>query len=269
MAFTIRKVCANVAALFILCGAECVNAQVTVSGDYVFKEYKAEKTYQLVGSAELFGDEVDAVFTNRVNIFMPERLAGYDTEALRDTIMAHAVGLQEGDVTERIEAWVNDTELVFEPVKLIKPDANSSARVLFDELSAEIQSFTPKLLVYAIKDYWYLGGAHPCTTMHYINYYIPEQRVLTLNDFFKPGTEEAVFERIKEQLLEDYPDETFWMDGLPAAGNFKIENDKIVFCYGLYEAGPYVMGLVEVGVYPGKLRDCITPFAKQFFDLVF
>lgn len=102
--------------------------------------------------------------------------------------------------------------------------------------------------------YDYRGGAHGMTTKTYYNIDTQQNKLLTLKDYFKPGSDyktiinEEIFKQIKErqQQGEVFFDDEGGFKGIKDDQSFYINsNGQLVIVFGLYEIAPYVAGIIE------------------------
>jgi hypothetical protein len=124
------------------------------------------------------------------------------------------------------------------------------------EVMGKVVFESEKLLTVRFSNYWFTGGAHPNSSVAYLNFDLGQGGKLLTPDELLMDKEkllalaERKFKEIHdvsgELALED--DERFFLPEsgffLPAAMGF--ENGEWVMLYNPYEIGPYVMGYTEL-----------------------
>lgn len=134
-------------------------------------------------------------------------------------------------------------------------------------LQRDISILNPKIIVW--KEYWYQyeGGAHGMYGVSYINYDIANNKVISYNDLFKPGTRAIVNSVVREMIsitnLKERVYDNF--DDIESSEVFYLtpDLDGVVFVYQPYEIGPYASGVIEVPIYFDRVEEAMTPYAKQ------
>lgn len=244
---------------------------------YAFREYNVSRTFKLKldkEDAEEFGFE-NVVYSDTCSIMMPEVLAGKDVTELRDTIMQRVFGKTSPDIDKFLAEWAKEyPEQYYEeeqkgPMEKVDhaPEVGPWARL--DNTFASVKYFGEKLFIYEIAKEGYWGGAHGLTTMQYINYYIPENKFIDLDDLFTVTGLDAMPNIIAGTAMDNHPDlkGILNIESLPASGTFyiSVNTGELVFVYAEYEVGPYALGNFEVGVPYWRIEEYLTPFGKSLF----
>ncbi len=100
--------------------------------------------------------------------------------------------------------------------------------------------------------YQFTGGAHGMTEIRSYNFDLRGGDLFQLKDFLDNQQIALINNEIKRQLQEDderfFPDAAEEFEGIADNQNFYLENGNLVVYFGLYELGPYVMGIPEFPV---------------------
>lgn len=120
----------------------------------------------------------------------------------------------------------------------------------------EVEVLTDSLLSLSVHDEYYTGGAHGGSGVYFINIDPRTGDEFTLDNFFKPGYNEAltelgnqVFRQMRNlsdtsSLSENYfefPEDKFQLNK-----NYGFTQEGVVFFYNSYEIAPYAAGPTEV-----------------------
>ena len=120
----------------------------------------------------------------------------------------------------------------------------------------EVEVLTDSLLSLSVHDEYYTGGAHGGSGVYFINIDPRTGDEFTLDNFFKPGYNEAltnlgnqVFRQTRNlsdtsSLSENYfefPEDKFQLNK-----NYGFTQEGVVFFYNSYEIAPYAAGPTEV-----------------------
>ncbi len=106
-------------------------------------------------------------------------------------------------------------------------------------------------LVYCKYNESYTGGAHGIYGSNYYVIYLPEMRVITVNDIFHIEDSDNIALHLTEQLLKDknatnqeelYSIGYFDAEDILPTDNFYINNNGITWVYNPYEIGCYAIG---------------------------
>ncbi len=114
---------------------------------------------------------------------------------------------------------------------------------------------------------YYTGGAHGGASDNYYNFDLKQQKLLKLNDIVLPDQQKALHDLVYGQFiawvkkndakvdLAEY--EKLWPFQLN--NNFSFTDNGLLFSYGQYEIGPYVVGMPEFIVPYQQLNGILKP----------
>lgn len=238
----------------------------------IFETYTGAANYTLKGTAKVFGQDSDVVYSDSVSLILPLRINGADVSDLRDTIKSYALDIKDVPIRHAISQWLRAKadEQGYEAVADKNADDADIAQG-FDIVSGFVVNLTPELLVYCVRNESYrCGAAHGMTSRRYINFISTDRgEVLTLPKLFTAEGLRALPKRIAEQAraMRDVIGTTH-VNALPDNGNFYISSEgEIVFSYQPYEIASYAQGTIDVPFFPYELSDLMTDYAVSLFNL--
>ncbi|MDO5395477.1 MAG: RsiV family protein [Bacteroidales bacterium] len=237
--------------------------------------YSGHANYTLKGTAKLFDQQKDVVYTDSVSLIIPEKIGDCDVSVLRDSILSKALSMHGKPVRECIDAWLDSSavrqswlaERISDSIAL----ADSDMQQGFDIVSGFIVNLTPDMLVYCVKfDSYAPGAAHGLSGTRHLNYTLEGKgSLLTLDKLFTPQGLKELPVRIAEQAeaMSDLIGATT-VTALPEDGDFYISSEgEIVFSYQPYEIASYAQGIIDIPFYPYELLEYMTPYAVELFNL--
>lgn len=237
----------------------------------IFRSFSLSKNYSLVGSGEDYGYTDDVIQANSADFIVPYTLRGYDVKELRDSVLTLTIGNVYGNVEKSIAKWQNIPGVVDDfKTKEVNPPKEYNMSIWQECVNGDIIGLSDKMLTYRVMYYSYLGGAHGFTALSYINYYIPQQRIISLRDILSPKGIESLPEFLLYKALSKDPDlkDMIHIESVPDGDTFYITDaGAICFVYGEYEIGPYSLGNFEIEVWPYEVINDLTPFGRKLFDI--
>ena len=248
----------------------------------VFIAYNGKASFSLSGSAQDFDTDKDIVFTGESSIMLPTEVFGHEVKPLHDMIMRIAYDTVTEDPTIAMHrCFENDAMAVGYTVQRIDSVSHRGAPSLETQPTVDsefadgqtiivgnVYSLTTKLLTYRISHYIYMPrSAHGITTNEYITYFLPEARVLKINDVFTSAGLKAlpdlIAKRAAKMRAQLGPTS---IEALPALGSYIIDLDgSIHFIYQPYEVSSFAQGEIHVPFYPYELQEFFTPTGKAIF----
>lgn len=111
------------------------------------------------------------------------------------------------------------------------------------------------LLTYRCSANDYMGGAHGMYAENYTVFDTKTGAVVTEDDLFRAGWEDALGELLGDQMLEDYAQEAedagvdiddFFFSAPYPNGNFSVGKDGITWHFNPYDIAPYALGVINV-----------------------
>lgn len=190
---------------------------------------------------------------------LPKDIGNADVKMLRDSLLSMA-GVEF--VSESSAAPVLDScySIIDRKVSLDDGCSNSTS-------SLSITLANPRVIVWQCFRYQYMyHAAHGVYGTSYLNYSIDNNRILKLQDIFKPGYEKELgmllTEKVKEKDVDLFdPDASV---GVP--DDFEISTNGINFIWSIYSIAPYSEGEIKVEVNSYEVADLLTTLGSSIFN---
>lgn len=117
---------------------------------------------------------------------------------------------------------------------------------------------------YIVSMYQYTGGAHGITAVKAFtydkdNHFVGEKELFGENDW-RPVVSRLAYEFLKEKLKDATTDQALKEGTAPVGENLAVwymRGDDVVFVFGQYQIGPYVLGIQEVSIPKEKLAEVL------------
>lgn len=200
----------------------------------------------------------------------PVKLGDTDLKPLQNAILSAAYGTQGCTIAEGIEYLSVHSALAEEGDSLthatLPLQRDSAGSEQYSIIS--VQTMTNTLLSFAIYQYIYpYRAAHGMNSTTYVNYYAPEQLLLTASNLFDPSSRAEIINTLRQAAKDQYASLDTMVDSqeIKSFENFYVSPDNITFVYEPYEIAPYAAGQVSVTVAPYQLYDYLTPLGKSVF----
>lgn len=151
-------------------------------------------------------------------------------------------------------------------------------------VSYEIIRNDSKIVVIKMSAYEYTGGAHGNPSFAFFQYDTQTERMIGEEEILINKNDTALISLIATALLEA-PQYTFEDGGVKKSMFFDADEDKsvfiknlseggsvafgkngIIFKYGAYAIGPYVIGEPQIEIPFNQVKNFLTPFAQMFFE---
>ncbi len=130
--------------------------------------------------------------------------------------------------------------------------------------SMEVTYNTQDLVTLAYLNYSFSGGAHGNYGTTFKVYDLAQQKVLTLNDIFKPGYETTLNQALDQAIRENYEipadrglSEVLFEDTIAANDNFGLTAKGIIFNYVPYEISAYAVGEIRLFISFEDLKEVL------------
>lgn len=236
--------------------------------------------FKCVGDSA-FGPDVTVYQESTATIQWPIKVKDNNLKELQDTLMSVALNAKGGDIDSLLVSyaeqalWCADSTRLI-PVKRAEMLADSSARIMTQNVNARIIGLSEKAMVYKVEFDAYSGGAHPSYSAQFINYDIQSNQVLDFDDVFKADKQNELFELVKTKLCERYYVKKvadlekvagIFVKDLFLTKNIYLNQTSVGFFYNPYEISPWSVGVVEVEIPDYELKDCLTDEAKKLFPI--
>lgn len=122
-----------------------------------------------------------------------------------------------------------------------------------------------KTVSYIVTLYEFTGGAHGITAVKTFTYdkdnHLIDEKGLFGENNWRPVVSDITYTYLKEKLKENTTDEALKEGTKPQGENLAtwyLEGDDVVFVFGQYQIGPYVLGIQEVPIPREKLKEVLT-----------
>lgn len=233
----------------------------------------AEQSYRL----SIMGDT--AFLTLSASVQWPENIGGCDIKLFQDSIISLSFprDIHKGEIDKSISSFVCDIDIMGDSVEFVpvasipKEDLNERAYEI--SVTGKLLEVTEAFVTYQVINYSYTGGAHPNTFSFPFTYALKDKKVLTMENMFKPGSEEALTQVVREALARQYnvPAQHLtaaglFSDNVPMSHNIYILNGALIFHYNTYDIAPYYMGAINAEVYPYEIEAYLTPMGVELFN---
>ena len=213
----------------------------------------------------------DTVFAAaKYSVVWPERIGRDDLGAMRDSLLAYTFGQPDAkdfsDAARRfmldgVYSMREEADSAFTHIKVPYDIANNADNKNFAYVVSEVTLLTPNILVIKIDNYQYsYGSAHGMQSERFMNYSIADSKMLTADNIFKPGNEQAILDLINAQAKVSYPEEgALFAEPIKSLGSVQLEADNVVFIYQPYDVAPYSTGIVRIPVNRYDLQRFLSP----------
>lgn len=151
-------------------------------------------------------------------------------------------------------------------------------------ISYEVIRNDSKIVVIRMSAYEYTGGAHGNPSFAFFQYDTQAERMIGEEEILINKKDPALTLIVSDTLIEK-PQYSFEDSGVKKSVFFDVDEDKsvfiknvsengsisfgekgVIFKYGAYAIGPYVIGEPEVEIPFNQVKAYLTPFAQKFFE---
>lgn len=227
-----------------------------------FKTYSGKRSYYLPEmSKEMseYSEDENVYEINSYNVEFPTD----GTNTLKRVILKEVFNYNGTSIDSAGEKHLACSESGGKKLSFIP---NESAWANVSTVSGNVISQTPSLIVYNCSYYSYMcGAAHGSQGVTYLNYYIPTQRVLTLDDILLKSNRTTITKLLRQQarrVANSY-------QCLESPQNvhtpemFYIGNNGVTFVYQEYEIACGADGIIEITLSKKQLAGCLTSLGKK------
>lgn len=225
-----------------------------------------ENAVYALSDSVVFGAK-DGVFSAQASLLIPTYVSGSDINTLRTAITQAAFGIQSAESPEKVlRAYINTkADSLGYAVRALDADTVDPASAQgFINIYGNVASMSPRILSYAVTEYFYPPlAANGSTTLSYVNYDFATGRVLSLDDIFTPDGIKALPTLIAGRVRTSCPDAN--VTALPSDGSYYVDYEgRIVFVYQQGEVCYRAAGAVTAAFYPQELSEYMTATGKSF-----
>lgn len=229
-----------------------------------------------------FPDASDSCYlTVYTSVQWPVKFGDYDLTALQDTLLSRMYNTHNSgnDVDKAIAGFINDSNIFDDPSISCTPIdsiVNERQSNFYIVWVAKLLELTERMATYQLSSSSYLGGAHPYTGTTPFTYDLKRGCVLTLDNVFKPGTNDKLLGMIKSELASQLglsnpaslAKADIFVDNLFVSPLIYISasGGGVVFHYNPYEIAPYSRGPIDVELAAFELTPYLTASADSLLN---
>ena len=226
-----------------------------------FKKYSGERAFYMPELSSTMDENAYEVHSYEID-FPTD-----GSNQLKAIILKNVLGVNTSNLDKATEQFLStfvDEESSDSP-QLINYTPEGGWAVQESSATGKLKSQTSNLIIYETGGYIYnAGAAHGMYGVSYINFYIPQQKDLTLSDLLLTSKKSAINKAVRRNARKVvdalYSDDT---SDIEYSEDFYISNKGITFVYQPYEIGPYASGVIEITVPKAHLTGCLTALGKK------
>ena len=226
-----------------------------------FKKYSGERAFYMPELSSSMDE--NAYEVHRYEFEFPTD----GSNQLKAIILEKVLGKNTSNLDNATEYFLNsfvDEESPDSP-QLINYIPEQGWSVQESSATGALNSQTSDLIIYETGGYVYnAGAAHGMYGVSYINFYIPQQKDLTISDLLLTSKKSAINKAVRSNARKVvdalYSDDT---SDIEYSETFYLSNKGITFVYQPYEIGPYASGAIEITVPKAHLTGCLTALGKK------
>ena len=264
--------------LLLLCALAALMVSCGKSGEEVekisvFKTYNEHHYYKLNLPDSLKFDEQDAYTEIKIFLQWPQKINGCEVPDLQKELIAYLFADSLGtNIDECIATELAKPLFYDDPKGITQEEVDSIPQEFcsYSSVSLKPTYMGEKIYSFAIDSSDYMqGAAHGFYSTNYVVYDVEKKKVIKLDDLFT--NKAALVEMITNQIKADFDEEDSCIDYnlIKETDNFFIADSGIVFQYNPYEIACYAQGIVKARIdfYNFFGKDCLTPYAKELFNI--
>lgn len=243
-----------IAFLMLIIASPVINA-------ITFKKYSGERAFYMPELTSTMDENVYEVHNYEID-FPTD-----GSSLLKAIILKNVLGVNTSNLDKATEQFLStfvDEESSDSP-QLINYTPEGGWAVQQSSATGKLKSQTSDLITYEYERYFHLtGAAHGMYGVSYINFYIPQQKDLTISDLLLTSKKSAINKAVRSNARKVvdalYSDDT---SDIEYSETFYLSNKGITFVYQPYEIGPYMSGVIEITVPKAQLTGCLTALGKK------
>ena len=232
------------------------------SSAVTFKTFKGERAFYMPELTEMM--EENAYEIHNYEIEFPTD----GSNILKAIILKSVLGRNTSNLDNATEFFLNtfvDEESSDSP-QLINYTPKEGWAVQQSSATGKLKSQTSNLIVYETGGYIYnAGAAHGMYGVSYINFYIPQQKDLTISDLLLTSKKSAINKavRLNARKVADALYDPDNCNSIEYSETFYLSPQGITFVYQPYEIGPWAAGVIEITVPKNQLIGCLTSLGQK------
>ncbi|MDE7407557.1 MAG: RsiV family protein [Muribaculaceae bacterium] len=267
LCYLVGVVAAGVMAVSVV---SCGGTSATESNDTFRFNVRTDSMAYLI--PDFYGDSVYALSV--YSLIWPENTSGGDIEVLSDSLRKAAFGIVGTDFDDAVGLYNRqiltnmDGDSIFQHTEVPAHVAVDAGMLNLSIVTSEVTLLTPRLLVIGVTNYAsYYGSAHGMYSTTYVNYSIPEHRVLTSANLFDNTKRSEILRNINSVAAVVMEPGSLLVDSITTYSGFRLTDSDVVFVYQPYEIASYSYDVVEIPVSIYNLYDAFTPLGRKALGL--
>ncbi len=259
----------------ILAAAACSHKAVT--DDDGFTQFEVRETLKSASADFRVVTGADTIYLSvYTSVIWPEQFGDSNLRPLQDSLLTRMYHVPLGtDIDDAIRGFVfNDTILgpdaQFTRVDDVPIEGPESYKI---EYTGKLIELTERTVTYNIYTSAYLGGAHGNTSSYPFTYDLTNNRILTLDNMFRKGTDKELLDLLKAVLAEmegctvrELADKGYFIDDMHVSPLIYLSSGGVVFHYNPYDIAPYSRGDVDIEIDSYVLSPYLTPEADALIN---
>ncbi len=171
----------------------------------------------------------------------------------KDIINSLLAPYNEDKSFSNMDSMANDFLDSFEEFRKEFPESHQKWSI---ERNITVENVNDSIISLANHEFYYMGGAHPNSTISFINFDLNTGKAIELAYLFKPNYEqtlnkigEEIFrEKQKLKSTESLTEAGFWFDqgSFELNDNFLIKDSGLLFLFNPYEVAAYAVGKIDI-----------------------
>lgn len=244
--------------------------------DSVVYEFDLDEKLYTASANYMFVDEADSqpgYLTVSTSVQWPEELGKYKIDALHDTIISLAFGVEAPrEIRKAVAKSVTDVAAFGLPGKVSPVTSVPDSAGMFAYYSnrmVQLVECTQQTVTYSVSLSEYMGGAHPNSNTTFFTFILESGKILSPEILFtgdwKKAVEPVLMQSIAS-LLGMSVEETkgaLLASPFDVSPDIYISNGIIIFHYNPYEILPYSAGAIDAPVSPYEVSAVLTPEAHK------
>ncbi len=213
---------------------------------------------------EFFAEKCEGDACAEVDFSWPKATGGNQAAKINEAIEARLIQYFYTDtLTESLQT---QSEFYLESFAEYSSDFPEAAMDWKTEVKAEFSYQSDSTLSIYFSEYNFSGGAHPNSSVNFMNFDLASGEVLSESDMI---LDQSAFLKIAEEKFRDFhqvdeglslsEDDRFFLDesGFVLANGIGFKDGKFWVIYVPYEIGPYALGYTELEFDPESLKGII------------
>lgn len=201
-------------------------------------------------------------------------------KVLYSLVLPEVVGapLLKKNIDDYVDGFKKSIALAAEDIDFEGASSNYSLNISHDVIRED-----SKIIVIKMSAYEYTGGAHGNPSFAFFQYDVPAKRMIGEDEIFSERKNKELFDLVftaftskpeyvyeeggvtKSVFFDVNEDKQKFLDALIEGGNIAVAPGGIIFKYGAYAIGPYVIGEPEITLPYSALQTFLTPYGRSLF----